>query len=117
VLTSNHSCLQVQFTHGSISAICAMLLDPFQELKSQQQELPAAVAALVRKHQWLPSVLQDAAAAKPANSMPQQATTAAAPTDSTFVGRAIGQAPGLTITSFHLHQLQASKQVSRHAVE
>jgi hypothetical protein len=85
----------------------------FQELKSQQQELPAAVAALVRKHHWLPSLLQDAAANKAADTTPQQVTTAAAaaPAGSAFVSMCIGQVPGLTITSFHLHQLQVSKQV------
>jgi hypothetical protein len=81
-----------------------LLLHVLQELKSQQQALPAAVAALVHQLHWLPAQLQ--AAAGIVQQPPPPPKTAAA-----AVANSVGQVPGLTITSFHLQQLQASKQV------
>lgn len=46
---------------GCQSITAVLLLHVLQELKSQQQALPAAVAALVRKLHWLPAQLQEAA--------------------------------------------------------
>lgn len=86
----------------SITAV--LLANVLQELKSQQQALPVAVAALVRKLHWLPAQLQEAAGTE---QQPPPAVAAAAVTNS------VGQVPGLTITSFHLQQLQASKQVGK----
>jgi len=97
------------------------LCNILQELKSQQQELPTAVAALVHKLHWLPAQLQAAwPAANPAHSADDASQTsapsaAAAASTQTLVAikavGSIGQVPGLTITSFHLQQLQESKQV------
>jgi hypothetical protein len=67
-----------------------------QELKSTQAQLPAAVAAAMAACGWLnergrpTSGSRSDAAAQPANAF---------------------AVPGLTITSFHLGQLQASAEV------
>ncbi|KAF8060491.1 yhdW [Scenedesmus sp. PABB004] len=73
-------------------------LAPLQELKSQQPALPAAVAALVRQHGWQELHRQR----RDGEHGPGDAAAAAA---------ADWGVPGLTITSFHLAQLQASKQL------
>lgn len=68
------------------------------------------MAALIRKLRWLPSDLQsdfqqqDAAAVAAAQPDTAIAVAQAA------ARKSIGGIPGLTITSFHLQQLQASKQ-------
>lgn len=72
------------------AAMCTM-----QELKSKQEQLPAAVATLVRQHGWHALVPAGAGGQSAAHSW---------------------DVPGLTITSFHLQQLQASKQVGLAAV-
>jgi hypothetical protein len=69
------------------------------------------VAALLKSEHWLPSELQAGAAASDklqCNAMQSAAATAA---DRPARVAAFWQVPGLTITSFHLQQLQASKQV------
>jgi hypothetical protein len=95
-----------------------------QELKSQQQALPAAVVALVRQLNWLPAQLQACVAAADAQEQQQQQrhaigtlpetthTQTAGAAGVSPPGRSIGHVPGLTITSFYLEQLQASKQVT-----
>jgi hypothetical protein len=72
-----------------------------QELKSKQVALPGAVAQLLQTHGWATPPSQCTAAQ---HQRPQQAAgnTASA---------GLFAVPGLTITSFHLEQLQASKQV------
>eukprot|EP00775_Hariotina_reticulata_P004189 gene4189-4437_t len=65
------------------------------ELKTQQPELPAAVAALLQQLGWI----QLAALAEPGMH---------AKDNDAF------KVPGLTITSFHLQQLQASKVLLPH---
>lgn len=97
-----------------------------QELKSQQEQLPDAVAQLLMQHGWVSANTpqqQDAAAqaaapctvgSAPARQHPSGETSA-------FEGPGSGthqpsahphfQVPGITITSFHLQQLVRSLQV------
>jgi hypothetical protein len=90
-----------------------------QELKSQQPQLPAAAAALIQQHGWhnlqAASAQERAAALQQPGSAKYAAAAAdgAAPAAAAAAGTAAAAfgVPGLTITSFQLQQLQASKQV------
>lgn len=94
-----------------------------QELKSQQPQLPVAVASLLQQYGWLETCLapqtDSAAAAHPqqgstgsaAGSPGSAAAQAAACGGGGGAAAAAFSVPGITITSFHLQQLQASKQV------
>ncbi|GBG00212.1 glycerophosphodiester phosphodiesterase [Raphidocelis subcapitata] len=123
------------------------------ELKSQQPGLPAAVAALVKRHGWdrapehsaaaaataaaeAPAAAAAAAAAGAAEPGPEggvpraaaasaaapaegeaarggaaAAAAAAAQEEGDWPGAALGEVPGLTLTSFHLEQLRRSKEL------
>ncbi|WIA15009.1 hypothetical protein OEZ85_001712 [Tetradesmus obliquus] len=93
------------------------------ELKSQQPQLPVAVASLLQQYGWLETCLapqtDSAAAAHPqqgstgsaAGSPGSAAAQAAACGGGGGAAAAAFSVPGITITSFHLQQLQASKQL------
>lgn len=95
-----------------------------QELKSQQPQLPAAAAALLEQHGWhnMQSASSHTAQAAAGNQQPGNTSSdagaagsvpraEAAAGDATPAAAHAFSVPGITITSFHLQQLQASKQV------
>lgn len=101
------------------------------ELKSQQPALPAAVAALVRRHGWdalggggggvgvcsgsggggsgWDAEPAGGSGGRDAKAAPSSGGAAA---PGSGAGAALVAAPGLTITSFHADQLRRSKEVS-----
>lgn len=97
---------------------CAVVVT--QELKSQQQQLPAAVASIIQQHGWdtccttachLPDVTgTEAARAAAAGLQAEQAARQHQEQLPQHLHSSF-HSPGFTITSFHLQQLQASKQV------
>eukprot|EP00878_Enallax_costatus_P021742 GHUV01023033.1.p1 GENE.GHUV01023033.1~~GHUV01023033.1.p1 ORF type:complete len:287 (+),score=73.28 GHUV01023033.1:40-900(+) len=84
------------------------------ELKSQQQQLPASAASLIQQYGWdklysnAPQLPDSATPAAGADTQAEQTESQHARQLHQRVHSSF-QVPGITITSFHLKQLQASK--------